>query len=149
MRKLRRLLLFLTLSVSINGEDLSPGETLQKSMSSEEFRAFGLNKLSPTELEALNRWLSSDRLRLIQALRAQMQERASDEFIESRIAGDFEGWSGDTIFKLDNGQVWQQDSSSVYVSVKVRPRVTIYRSNGRLVMQVDGVPRTVAVKRLK
>ncbi len=27
---------------------------------------------------------------------------------ESRIEGEFEGWSGDGVYKLDNGQVWQQ-----------------------------------------
>ena len=30
--------------------------------------------------------------------------------IESRIDGEFTGWSGDTIFKLRNGQIWQQSS---------------------------------------
>lgn len=28
--------------------------------------------------------------------------------IESAISGEIEGWSGETIFKLDNGQIWQQ-----------------------------------------
>ena len=28
--------------------------------------------------------------------------------IESRIDGQFEGWDGDTLFQLSNGQIWQQ-----------------------------------------
>jgi hypothetical protein len=28
--------------------------------------------------------------------------------IESAITGEVQGWSGETIFKLDNGQIWQQ-----------------------------------------
>ena len=32
------------------------------------------------------------------------------EYLESRINGDFEGWTGETIFELDNGQVWKQAS---------------------------------------
>src|SRR6202044_232769 len=28
--------------------------------------------------------------------------------IESSISGEFHGWDGETIFKLDNGQIWQQ-----------------------------------------
>ncbi|MDR0881742.1 MAG: hypothetical protein LBP55_04270, partial [Candidatus Adiutrix sp.] len=30
--------------------------------------------------------------------------------IESQIDGTFEGWSGETVFKLTNGQIWQQSS---------------------------------------
>ena len=30
--------------------------------------------------------------------------------IHSYIDDDFEGWEGETIFKLDNGQIWQQSS---------------------------------------
>lgn len=30
----------------------------------------------------------------------------SDDVIESRIDGTFEGWDGDTVFKLINGQIW-------------------------------------------
>jgi len=28
--------------------------------------------------------------------------------IESRVDGEFEGWDGETIFPLTNGQIWQQ-----------------------------------------
>ena len=30
------------------------------------------------------------------------------DVIESQIDGEFEGWEGETIFKLTNGQIWQQ-----------------------------------------
>ena len=29
--------------------------------------------------------------------------------IESRIISEFNGWSGDSIFELQNGQIWKQD----------------------------------------
>ena len=32
----------------------------------------------------------------------------SPSAIETEIEGDFNGWDGETIFKLANGQIWQQ-----------------------------------------
>jgi len=29
-----------------------------------------------------------------------------DPAIETHIEGDFEGWEGETIYKLSNGQIW-------------------------------------------
>jgi hypothetical protein len=39
---------------------------------------------------------------------AGLAARDDDEVIHTRIAGDFRGWAGGTVFKLQNGQVWQQ-----------------------------------------
>ena len=33
---------------------------------------------------------------------------------EATLVGDFTGWRGKTIFRLDNGQIWRQRSSSQY-----------------------------------
>lgn len=69
--------------------------------------------------------------------------------VESQIDGEFNGWSGDTIFKLMNGQIWQQASPDVYIYIAVYPNVVIYPSDGRYKMQVDGVSDTIYVVRLK
>ena len=58
----------------------------------------------------------------------------------SGIAGKFYGWSGDTIFKLDNGQFWQQIvSGSKTVPVMLRPGITITNVTGQRRMFVSGV----------
>ena len=69
--------------------------------------------------------------------------------IESYIDGDFEGWSGETIFKLDNAQIWQQASYSYTYHYAYRPKVLIYRSGATYKMQVEGLSGTISVKRLK
>ena len=28
--------------------------------------------------------------------------------LEARLVGDFKGWTGKTVFRLDNGQVWRE-----------------------------------------
>ena len=74
---------------------------------------------------------------------------APNNLIESRIDGDFEGWDGDTIFKLTNGQIWQQVSYNYTYHYAFMPNVLIYSTTGRYKMKVDGVQQTIYVKRLK
>lgn len=69
--------------------------------------------------------------------------------IESQIDGDFEGWDGDTIFKLTNGQIWQQSLYSYTYHYAYRPNVIIYPTSGGYKMKVDGVSSEIYVKRLK
>lgn len=74
---------------------------------------------------------------------------APNNLIESRIDGDFEGWDGDTIFKLTNGQIWQQVSYNYTYHYAFMPNVLIYSTTGGYKMKVDGVQQTIYVKRLK
>lgn len=69
--------------------------------------------------------------------------------IESRIDGDFEGWEGDTIFKLQNGQVWQQVEYDYHYHYAYMPEVMIVRTSRGWVMSVDGVAKTIGVERLR
>lgn len=69
--------------------------------------------------------------------------------IESRIDGTFEGWSGETIFKLINGQIWQQSSYAYTYHYAYRPEVLIYSSGGGYKMKVEGVNGSIAVRKLR
>ncbi len=69
--------------------------------------------------------------------------------IRTRISGSFEGADGDSVYKLENGQVWQQDRYFYKYKYKYRPRVTIEASGSRGVMQVEGFDREIYVQRLK
>ena len=71
--------------------------------------------------------------------------------IESQIAGEFKGWTGDTIFKLSNGQIWQQIEYDYEYEYDYMPDVTIYWSNQSSCykMQVKSVEDQICVKRLK
>lgn len=71
------------------------------------------------------------------------------DVIESHIDGEFEGWNGNTIFTLENGQVWQQTSYGYTYHYAYRPRVWIYKRNGSYEMKVQGVNTTIRVNRLK
>lgn len=78
----------------------------------------------------------------------QVQEVTN--FMKSCIDGMFEGWSGDTIFELCNGQTWQQTSYNYKYSYKYGPLVLIYESVfGGIRMKVDGISETISVVRLQ
>ena len=69
--------------------------------------------------------------------------------IETQIDGDFEGWEGETIVKLMNGQIWQQTEYHYHYHYAFMPKVLIYRSGGGYKMKVDGVEKAVGVERLR
>jgi hypothetical protein len=75
-------------------------------------------------------------------------ETATPALIETSIAGEFKGWSGDTIFRLANGQVWQQASYAYMYMYAYGPRVMIIRSSRGFEMHVDGATDRILVKRL-
>ena len=120
-------------------------------MSAAEFNQAGLQKLTPEELAALNRWLNVYSARVVAAVKAPAAtaSAASGDVIESNIEGEFQGWEGETIFKLDNGEIWQQASYSYTYHYSYRPKVMIYRSGGTYRMKVEGLEETIPVKRLK
>jgi hypothetical protein len=53
------------------------------------------------------------------------------ELIETRIVGTFNGWSGQTVFHLENGQTWMQsDKSDLYwLPTQPGPEVEIRHSS--------------------
>jgi len=131
-------------------------------MTSQQFNEAGLNKLTAKELTALDNWLNSFTDQVV-TLSLKAKPRGQDEsvapppstagvvgnVIESQIAGDFEGWEGETIFKLTNGQIWQQSEYDYTYEYAYRPSVTIYKTSQCWKMKVEDVEDTICVKRLK
>ena len=69
------------------------------------------------------------------------------DVLERTIVSDFKGWSGDTIFELDNRQIWKQDTYAYHYSYSYRPKAIIYRSGSGYKMIVNG--SSLKVKRIK
>jgi hypothetical protein len=74
---------------------------------------------------------------------------SSNSVIETQIDGEFEGWEGETIFKMMNGQIWQQSSYAYLYHYAYSPEVIIYKASSGYVMKVDGVEETINVVKLK
>lgn len=72
------------------------------------------------------------------------------DVIESRIDGEFIGWSGDTTFTLLNGQVWQQASYAYWYHYAYRPEVVIYESGeGYKLSLADDDSHAIRVRRMR
>jgi len=69
--------------------------------------------------------------------------------IETQISGTFEGWNGETIFKMMNGQIWQQSSYAYMYHYAYSPEVLIYEFKGSLIMKVEEIDETIEVVQLK
>ncbi len=73
------------------------------------------------------------------------------EVFETRLKGLFRGWSGKTMFTLENGQRWQQANPGGYTPVREEeaPRVKIYPGTlGSYWMEIEGHRQRVRVKPL-
>ncbi|WP_199100523.1 hypothetical protein [Dyella sp. ASV21] len=140
-------------SIAFAAEQYVP---LQQRMSPEDFKAAGLDKLSPDELKNLDAWLSGHGKTVTKMVDASGnpvfytgKEKVGP--IQARVQGSFAGFNGHSEFTLDNGQMWKQaDTTSISCLAADSPKVTIRRSLlGNWMMAVDGCSTTTAVVRTR
>ena len=74
---------------------------------------------------------------------------SNERVIESKIDGEFNGWEGGTIFKLRNGQIWQQIDGRYKYKYKYSPEVLLIPRGNHHEMRVEGMDATVRVVRLR
>jgi len=133
-----------------------PTLDITRIMTPEEFQAAGLDKLEAAELEALNRWILQYTVRDAPQVRqhdptVRQQVRGGDAgVLRSRILGSFRGWSGDTVFRLEDGQVWQQRLPGNYFHRAESPEVELRRNAlGFWELRIVATNRAVGVKRIE
>lgn len=145
----------------------------------EVYRAAGLDKLTDGERKALIEWINagapmtasgsaapaapaSPRAPMVAAtpaltaapataaLPAPLTPRSEESEINTRILPHFSGWTGRTIFTMDNGQVWQQRMDGNYAFKGADTRVVITRGTfGLDRMRLVESGRWIGVKRIK
>ena len=68
---------------------------------------------------------------------------------KTRVDGSFNGWNGDTIYKLENGQIWRQAQYYYCSFYANHPETSIVLSkDGDYEMRVEGCPYVAKVVRL-
>jgi len=138
--------------------------SLEEQMTGKEFDAAGLEKLTPDELAALNNWIRSRSLATLDAAKPasaptgdtrgfevqQSREMDRSEF-SSRLVGKFNGWDGQTVFKLENGMIWEQaDKDKFYIKEVENPMITIKPGAfGTWKLSVEGYASSCKVKRIQ
>lgn len=161
---MRGITVFLLLALALISGTVSAQSysTLEERMTGAEFKTAGLHKLSNEELAALNAWLQKQSGRVLSAdagAPAATPAQDSNGFdktgrhtINSRLVGEFTGWTGNARFVLENGQEWIQVDSERLSGIKPvsNPAITIkpgIYAGWRL--RVEGYNSTVQVKRVK
>ena len=142
----------LTVQPTFTQAPAPPPLKLGQLMRPEQMKDMGLDKLSPEEIQKLEAWLTRFAGVVAQAATgapAAPAAGAAGAAVETRIDGDFEGWTGDTIFKLVNGQIWQQAAYAYTYHYAFQPKVIIFKDGAVFRMKVDGVSDSLPVKLLK
>lgn len=156
----------LVFSSLLSAQSEQPFSSLEERMTGSEFTRSGLHKLSAEELAALNKWIRERSVVRYdgpaesrsegtglpsQPGEAPAIDRMAREEFQSRIVGEFSGWSGNTEFRLENGMVWKQDENDRFRLQPVdSPMVTIKPGLfGAWRLSVEGHNRTVRVERIE
>ncbi|HXH01574.1 MAG TPA: hypothetical protein VNI56_05250 [Xanthomonadaceae bacterium] len=137
-------------------------EPLERQMSSQEFKAAGLDKLSPQELAALNAWLgrkiSSETVKAAAEAKRRVEEDNRGFFnfgsmtpVMSTLVGDFRGFAKGRTYTLSNGQVWKQVDEESMLARLSNPgvRVTPSRVGNVWYLKVDRYNTAAKVQRVK
>lgn len=150
--------------------------TLEERMSGKEFKETGLEKLTDSELAALNEWLRRHSVATLENVRTRPSTGAAvagvqpgpgedlrgfpnqpkgdpkGDIINSTIAGTFSGWERKgTLFKLANGMIWQQtENDSFQIPAVENPAVVIKKGFlNKWKLSVVGHKSKVSVKRIQ
>jgi hypothetical protein len=125
---------------------------IRELMTTQEFAASGLSRLSNDEMDAINRWLvrytAQDAAEMISSSPAVSEIESAA--VTSKIDGEFSGWNGPTRFPLKNGQVWETRSTRRYNYSAVDPDVEITRNFlGIYRMLIVDTGRSITVRRVQ
>jgi hypothetical protein len=136
---------------------------VETQMTPEQFKAAGLDKLSPGELANLNAWLNqtldAETAKATKNAKSKFEDENrgfwhfnSDEPIVAHIVGEFRGFGGGKTYTLDNGQVWKQIDDASLVGVrKTNPAVRLTPSivGNAWYLGLDGYGTRAKVQRVK
>lgn len=137
--------------------------SIEREMTPEQFKAAGLEKLTPAELANLNSWLNRTVQTATTKAATEAKQAVADENrgffnfgssdpIRTRITGEFRGFGRGRSYTLENGHVWQQvDDASLAGVRKDSPGVVITPSliGNAWYMSIEGYNTRAKVERVK
>lgn len=145
------------------GVALAQSTRIEQQMTPEQFKAAGLEQLTPAQLSNLNAWLNRTLDAETTRAAANAEKKVKDENrgffnfgtaepIVARINGEFRGFGRGRSWTLDNGQVWRQVDEASLVGVrKDKPLVKINPSvvGNAWYMAIEGYNARAKVEREK
>ena len=140
MKAKRSLIIYLVVSAgvlfSLGASSLARTEEqsgdIQQEMTPEEFKASGLEKLSPAELAKLNHWLQGYREKAVKVAEKKASEhekREKLELIVSRYNGVWTGVTPGEIIELEDGSKWRlANKDEHYGGHADHPAIAVYKA---------------------
>lgn len=144
--------------------------SLEEQMTGKEFTAAGLDRLTERELAVLNDWIRRHSLATLdtptssspvvaadvsegedlRGLKTKSKEKDRTP-ITSRIVGPFRGWDGKTVFKLENGMIWEQADKDKFYIREVENPVAIIEPGmfGTWHLHIEGYSSECRVERIQ
>lgn len=138
---LARVLAVATIALSLTAPAALAQSKIEQQMSAEQFKAAGLDQLSPQQLGNLNAWLNRtlDSETSKAAIKAKEETRelvkhenrgflgsGSRETVVAGLPGPFTGFRRGQTYVLDNGQEWRQEDNADLPGVRLdSPQVRI------------------------
>lgn len=157
------LALGLALPLGASAQDAVGSPRIEQQMTSEQFRAAGLDRLTPEQLANLNAWLNRTLVVETQKAATQAKKKVEDESrgflsfgssepIVSRLNGEFRGFGRGQRYVLANGQTWEQVDAASLAGVRLTdPEVRIKPSvvGNAWYLQVGKYGTRAKVQRIK
>jgi hypothetical protein len=159
------LLFFAGALLAVSAAEAKDAPAVRTLMTPEDYSESGLDKLSEAERAHLSEWV--ERYREGAVIGPEVHKRPSQmtpdervvhkkEVAEARatqivakVVPAFKGWNGKTMFRLDNGQQWQQRTTGRLRYSGADSTVTISQNAmGKYVMKHQGTGRAVGVVRV-
>lgn len=149
--------------IHARAQDTPAAPRIEQQMTPEQFRAAGLDRLTPEQLGNLNAWLNRTLVVETQKAAAQARKKVEDdsrgflsfgssEPIVSRFNGEFRGFAKGRRYVLANGQEWEQSDDASLAGVRLaEPEVKIVPSmvGNAWYMQVGKYGTRAKVRRIK
>jgi hypothetical protein len=105
---------------------------IQQEMTPEEFKAAGLEKLTPAELSKLNDWLKGYRettLKVAEKQATEREKRAKIDLIVSRYNGVWTGVVSGEIIELEDGSRWRLANKDEHYGGRAdHPAIAVYKA---------------------
>lgn len=150
-------------SLAGHAQEAATPSRIEQQMTPEQFRAAGLDRLTPEQLANLNAWLNRTLVVETGKAAAQAKKKVEDEnrgFLSfgsnepvlSQLKGEFRGFDKGRRYLLANGQEWEQVDSASLAGVRLMdPEVLINPSvfGNIWYMQVGKYNSRARVKRIK
>ena len=113
--------------------------TLEERMSYKDFKAFGLDKLTPEQIKGLNDWMKAHGSAncppgiaapaVAGAAPAASAPAGTQEKYSAKLVGEFKGWEKGTVLRLADGSAWEvRDDEPFIAHAAGSPMITVEKS---------------------